>query len=105
MALLYYAKTKRSHLPFTTVKNFVESLLNDKEYFVQKAVGWCLRECYNVYPELTYKFAADNFDKISSTAFSAACEKMTEKEKTTLKQKRKEHRGSRINALPLKRKK
>ncbi len=89
VALLYYAKTKRNHLPFNTVKNLVENLLNDKEYFVQKGVGWCLRECYNVYPGLTYQFAIKNFDRISSTAFSAACEKMTEKEKDILKQKRK----------------
>ncbi len=92
VALFYYARTKKTHPTFNTVKNLIETLLNDEEYFVQKAVGWCLRESYNVYPELTYKFAMNNFDKISSTAFSAACEKMTEKEKNTLKLKRKLHR-------------
>ena len=92
VSLLYYAKTKQKHLSFKTIISFVEPLLNDGEYFVQKGLGWTLRETYNLYPEFTFKFVDKNFSKISSTAFSATCEKMSEKEKTILKDKRKKFR-------------
>jgi 3-methyladenine DNA glycosylase AlkD len=92
VALLYYARTKKQHLPFKTIISFIETLLDDKEYYVQKGVGWSLRECYSVYPALTFGFADRNHHKISAAAFSAACEKMTGREKEILKRKRKEYR-------------
>ncbi len=92
VALLYYARTKQKHLDFNTIIAFVEPLLNDAEYFVQKGLGWTLRETYNLFPYFTFKFVNKNFNKVSSVAFSAACEKMTLKEKNVLKQKRKEFR-------------
>lgn len=92
VALLYYARTKKDHLPFKTIISFIEPQLHHPEYFVQKGLGWTLRETYNLYPKFTFKFVDKNFSKISSVAFSATCEKMTEKEKTILKEKRKKFR-------------
>jgi 3-methyladenine DNA glycosylase AlkD len=93
VALLYYARTKNEHLPFKSIISMISSQLEAKEYFVQKGLGWTLRESYNVYPDLTYKFVLDNFHLVSPVAFTAAIEKMTEKEKSVLKQKRKAHRA------------
>ena len=93
VALLYYARTKNEHLPFKTIISLVSSQLLAKEYYVQKGLGWTLRESYNVYPVLTYKFVSDNFHRVSPVAFTAAIEKMSEKEKTILKQKRKAYRA------------
>ncbi len=93
VALLYYARTKNEHPTFKTIISLVSTQLEAQEYYVQKGLGWTLRECYNVYPVLTYKFVSDNFHKVSPVAFSAAIEKMSEKEKTSLKKKRKAHRA------------
>jgi 3-methyladenine DNA glycosylase AlkD len=93
VALLYYARTKDQHPPFKTIISLVSTQLEAQEYYVQKGLGWTLRESYNVYPDLTYKFVSDNFHKVSPVAFTAAIEKMSEKEKTILKQKRKAHRA------------
>ncbi len=93
VALLYYSRTKNQHVPFKTIISLVSTQLQAQEYYVQKGLGWTLRESYNVYPVLTYKFVADNFHKISPVAFTAAIEKMSDKEKTILKQKRKAHRA------------
>ncbi|MBK7666930.1 MAG: DNA alkylation repair protein [Sphingobacteriaceae bacterium] len=93
VALLYYSRTKNQHLPFKTIISLVSTQLQAQEYYVQKGLGWTLRESYNVYPDLTYKFVSDNFHKVSPVAFTAAIEKMSEKEKTILKQKRKAHRA------------
>lgn len=93
VALLYYARTKNQHPPFKTIISLVSTQLDAQEYYVQKGLGWTLRESYNVYPDLTYKFVFDNFHKVSPVAFTAAIEKMSDKEKNCLKQKRKAHRA------------
>jgi 3-methyladenine DNA glycosylase AlkD len=89
IALYYYARTKKQHISFNLSIEFIAPLLTDKEYFVQKAVGWTLRESYNVYPMPTYLFIEENIKAISSTAFTTCLEKMSETEKEKLKLKRK----------------
>jgi 3-methyladenine DNA glycosylase AlkD len=92
VAIFYYARTKKRYLPFNQVRPLITARLKDPEYFVQKGLGWTLRECYSVYPEDTFNFMNEHSTAISSTAFSAACEKMTEQRKNTLKLKRKNNR-------------
>lgn len=89
ISLYYYARTKKQHIDFKLTQELVYPLLNDKEYFVQKAVGWTLRESYNVYPKQTFKFIEEHIKNISPTAFTTCLEKMSEQEKQLLKQKRK----------------
>ena len=89
ISLYYYARTKKQHIDFELTQELVFPLLNDKEYFVQKAVGWTLRESYNVYPKQTLKFIEKHIKNISPTAFTTCLEKMSDKEKQLLKQKRK----------------
>jgi len=89
IALYYYARTKKKHIDFELTHELVLPLLNDKEYFVQKAVGWTLRESYNVHPTQTFKFIEEHVKNISPTAFTTCLEKMTEKQKQALKLKRK----------------
>jgi len=89
ISLFYYARTKNKHISFELVQELVFPLLSDKEYYVQKAVGWTLRESFNVYPKQTYTFVEQHIKNISPTAFTTCLEKMTEKEKKALKEKRK----------------
>jgi 3-methyladenine DNA glycosylase AlkD len=89
VALYYYARTKKHHVSFELTKELVFPLLTDKAYFVQKAVGWTLRESYNVYPDLTFQFIEEHIKHITPVAFTTCLEKMTEKQKHTLKLKRK----------------
>jgi 3-methyladenine DNA glycosylase AlkD len=85
VSLFYYARTKKTHPGFDLAKQLIFALLTDKEYYVQKAVGWALRESYNVYPKQTYAFIKENIKSISPTAFTTCLEKMTLKEKEHLK--------------------
>jgi len=92
VALLYYARTKNQHPPFKTIISLVSTQLEAQEYYVQKGLGWTLRESYNVYPVLTYKFVSDNFHRVSPVAFTAAIEKMSDKKTNSLKKKLKANR-------------
>lgn len=89
VALYYYARTKNQFVPFELSTKLIKNLINDKEYYVQKAVGWALRESYNVYPKQTYQFIEENIKFIKPAAFTTCLEKMSDKQKLVLKQKRK----------------
>lgn len=85
LSLLYYSSTKNSVLPFNKVLPLIKNLLCDEHYFVQKAIGWALRELGQVYPKETWKFLLINIKKLSTTAYPAAISKLNNEQKTKLK--------------------
>ncbi len=88
VSLLYFSRTKKIFLPFAEIAALVQSLLTDKEYYVQKGIGWALREMYSVYPKETLPFLREHIKEISAIAFTISIEKMG-KEKDVLKATRK----------------
>ena len=90
VSLLYFSRTKKEVLPYDTIIKFIDKLLDDKEDYVQKGVGWALKELYQVYPEETLKYLEKNIKKISAIAFSPATEKLEKKDKERLKKIRKQ---------------
>ncbi len=92
VSLIEYARKRKRVLPFNDLISFVEPLLQDKEYYVQKGLGWTIREIYNVYPKETLGFIKKNLQKISPIAYSAAIEKLDIKLKKNLNEERKELR-------------
>ncbi len=92
VSLLEYAAKRNTVLPFKTMIAQVDNLILDKEYYVQKGLGWTLREIYNVYPEKTLKYIKENLFKISPIAYSAATEKIDKKTKANLNNERRAYR-------------
>ena len=90
VSLLYFSRTKKVVLPFKTIITLINRLLDDKEYYVQKGVGWSLKELYQVYPKETLEYLEKNIKRISAVAFSPATEKLKKKEKEKLKKLRKQ---------------
>jgi 3-methyladenine DNA glycosylase AlkD len=76
VSLLYYSRTKKLHPSFNQVRQLVTPLLPDKEYYVQKGVGWTLRELHTVYPPETLAWLKQDIKLLSSIAFTIAIEKM-----------------------------
>ena len=89
VSLFYYSRTKKSHVSYDFAEQLILNLINDKEYYVQKSVGWTLRESYNVYPKQTYDLIKKNIKQITPIAFTTCIEKMNELEKNNLKSLRK----------------
>jgi 3-methyladenine DNA glycosylase AlkD len=85
VSLLYYSRTKKDYLSFSKIEALMTALLKDKEYYVQKGVGWALRELRNVYPEKAYSYLTRHIRDISPIAFTIAIEKMAESKKKGLK--------------------
>lgn len=84
VSLLYYARLRKKRLSFDRLIKPVTNLLADKEYYVQKGIGWTLREIYNCYPEPTLAFLKKNIKKISADAWQASTEKLTPDQKNQL---------------------
>jgi 3-methyladenine DNA glycosylase AlkD len=76
VSLLYYSRTKKQYLEFNQIEPLITNLLTDKEYYVQKGVGWTLRELYNVYPTETEAYLSHQIKLVSPIAFTIAIEKM-----------------------------
>jgi 3-methyladenine DNA glycosylase AlkD len=89
VSLVYYHRHREKFLPFAIMIPLVEHLLKDPHYFVQKGVGWALREIGNIYHKETFAFLKGHYKNISGVAFSAAAEKLNPKEKEELKNLRK----------------
>jgi 3-methyladenine DNA glycosylase AlkD len=76
VSLLYYSRTKKQYPAFKAIEAMVKPLLGDKEYYVQKGLGWTLREMRNVYPKQTLAWLKAHIKQISPIAFTIAIEKL-----------------------------
>lgn len=92
LSMLDYARARKVKPSFNKIIALVKPLLYDPEYYVQKGVGWCLRETGIVYPEKTFVFLTEHHHAISSVAFASAAEKLSPDKKELLKLLRKTSR-------------
>ncbi|MEM9415374.1 MAG: DNA alkylation repair protein [Planctomycetota bacterium] len=89
VSLIYYHTPKRTPPKHTEVLPLVEALLDDQDVYVQKGVGWTLRESYNAFPKQAGPFIDKHVTSLSSIAYSAATEKHPKTHKEQLKAIRK----------------
>src|SRR3989339_458493 len=90
LPLIFYASSKRSYPPVQMILSLVKPLILDKDPYVQKAVGWTLRECHTLYPKPTFSFLKNHLLQLSASSYSYATERLTKPEKILLQTKRKE---------------
>jgi 3-methyladenine DNA glycosylase AlkD len=76
LSLLYYARSRQSVLPSRKIFPLIQALLLDADRFVQKAVGWSLRETLTPYPDEALTFIRRHARDLSSTAFAEATRKL-----------------------------
>jgi hypothetical protein len=76
VSLLYYSRTKKQYLGFEQIAALITPLLTDKEYYVQKGLGWALRELHNVYPKQALNYLKRHIPAVSGMALTTAVEKM-----------------------------
>jgi len=92
VALLYYSRGRdpKRVLPYSKLIAFVDRQIADPHYFVQKGVGWTIREIYNLYPRETVAWLGKNITRIAPPAWQAATEKLPAEIKARLKTVRQE---------------
>ena len=95
VGLIEDSSKRNSILPLDEWIHFVEPLLNDEGYHVQKGVSWTLREIFNVYAVEALDLLDRKILSLSSIAFSTATAKLDKEVKAILKLKRGIRRVSR----------
>ncbi len=85
VSLFFYYKPNRLALPINKILPLVKNLLKDNHLYVQKGVGWCLRETGHVYPKQTWEFLKKHVKNISPVAWQASTEKLSKIKKAELK--------------------
>lgn len=89
VSLLYYFRSNRMILSQSKIFPLITRLLHDAHPYVQKAVGWTLREVRHAYPEATWTFLQKHAAEISPIAWYAATEKLDLNKKKLLLRLRK----------------
>lgn len=81
VGLLYYSRCRKQVPDVKLILRFIDRHIHDDHYYVQKAVGWTLRECWNIYPKQTFKYLCQNAINIPSGGWTAATEKLSKRDK------------------------
>lgn len=89
VSLIHYTGKNAVFLPPEQVLPLVSACLGDQRYYVQKAVGWVLREMGHAYPREITDFIVTHID-MPALAFSRAIERRTPEERATLRAARKQ---------------
>lgn len=92
VSLFYYSRSRKRLPTYKFAEKLILRQLADEHYYVQKGVGWALRECWNVYPEKTFALLQKIAGKIPPAAWTAATEKLSPKDKKSLSLQRAESR-------------
>ncbi|HVX01025.1 MAG TPA: DNA alkylation repair protein [Candidatus Babeliaceae bacterium] len=74
-------KSNKIYLDFEKITILIESLLEDPDYYVQKALGWNLRELIKLYPKQGLDFLEKNSSILSPIALSTALENLSPSQK------------------------
>lgn len=69
----------KTDIPLKKLLSIIEPLMLDTEKFVQKGLGWFLREAWKIYPEETEKFLLKWKDTCGRIIIQYATEKMNKK--------------------------
>lgn len=65
-------------------RRYADSMLDEKEFFIRKAIGWVLRETSKKRPDRVAKYVADRLDRMSGVTFREAVRRLPEKDRQTL---------------------
>lgn len=84
VSLIFYHSARENFLSFEVIGEMVHNLIEDKDYYVQRGVGWTLRELFRTYPDQTLTYFYRNVKSISSTAFQTISKSLPMKEKEKL---------------------
>lgn len=90
VSLIHYSGKHAVFLPPKKVLPLVSNCLDDQHYYVQTAVGWVLREMGNVYNNEITKYLETHAQRLSTPAFLRAIERQSSKERTRLREIRKQ---------------
>jgi 3-methyladenine DNA glycosylase AlkD len=64
-ALLAQIKPLKQGAPFERFGRYADAMLDEREFFIRKAIGWVLRETGKTRPDEVYRWLAARIDRVS----------------------------------------
>ncbi len=89
VGLICYARSRTRMPRRAWVFDLVTPRLGDPDYYVQKGLGWTLREAFSEWPRETEAFLQEHVQVLDPAAWQAATEKLDADRKAALKALRK----------------
>jgi 3-methyladenine DNA glycosylase AlkD len=71
-ALLSQIKPLKSGAPFARFGRYADAMLDEKEFFIRKAIGWVLRETGKTRPDDVFDWLEPRFDRASGVTIREA---------------------------------
>ncbi len=93
VSLIHYSGKKAVFLSLDKVLPMLENCLDDERPYVQKAIGWVLREANYVYHDEISAFIEQYLANMRGIAFGAATERFSKTERSALLERRKAMRA------------
>jgi 3-methyladenine DNA glycosylase AlkD len=85
VSLIHYSGKNAVFMPVDRVLPLVTTCLADEREYVQKAVGWVLRELGRAYPSEVRTYLEEHLATISAVAFRRAIERCSPSAKAELR--------------------
>ena len=83
-ALLAHLKPLKSGADFTAFATYADAMLEEKEFFIRKAIGWVLREMGRSRPEEVYGWLAPRVARASGVTLREAVKYLGERKRSEL---------------------
>jgi 3-methyladenine DNA glycosylase AlkD len=83
-ALLAQIKPLKHGAPFARFGRYADAMLDEKEFFIRKAIGWVLRETGKTRPDDVYEWLAPRRDRASGVTMREAVKYLTPKQREAL---------------------
>lgn len=85
VSLIEYASKRERFLSLPDLMAFVEPLLDDDDYYVQKGLGWTLREIGNAYPLEFAQLMERHAARLAPQAWTGATKNLNNRDKARLR--------------------
>jgi len=69
---------------FDLFAQFASQMIEEKEFFIRKAIGWVLREVSKKRPELTFSFLKEHIDLVSGLTLREGSRRLPQKQQDKL---------------------
>ncbi len=85
VSLIHYTGKNAVFLPAEAMLPMLESCIEDRRYYMQKAVGWVLREMWRAYPDEVNDYVHSVLPRIAPAALTRAMERQPKEERARLR--------------------
>jgi 3-methyladenine DNA glycosylase AlkD len=75
---------RRGEGDWARFERYADAMLDEKEFFIRKAIGWVLRETSKKRPELVRRYVSARLDRLSGVTFREAVKRLPERDRERL---------------------